>query len=314
MDKNYKALELDLILSRLSDECTCDDAKEQALSLEPVGNMSQCEILLSQTEDAFSLLARFGAPSFSGLKNVNNQLCRASAGGSLNPKELLDIAYCLRSLRTLGEWHGHCSSVRSSLDSFFDGIVPNKYLEEKIFSYIISEEKIADKASDTLYDIRRKIISKENLIREKLDSLIHSVHYQPFLQETIITQRSGRFVVPVKAECRGSVPGLVHDTSSTGATVFIEPSSVVDANNDIMVLCGKEREEISRILFELSVEASEFADSVSRSYNYAVSLNLIFAKAHLAYKMKASRPILNNEGIIKLNKARHPLIDPKKVV
>ena len=314
MNKNHKTLELDLILEKLAAECSCDDAKDLARGLKPAGDMAEVEMLLQQTEDAFSLLARFGGPSFSGLKNVNNSLHRAAAGGSLNPKELLDIAYCLRALRTLDEWRNHSSGVKTSLDFFFEGITSNKYLETKILSCIVSEEEIADKASDTLFDIRKKIRSKENSIREKLDSLIHSSHYQQFLQEAIITQRNGRFVVPVKAECRGNVPGLVHDTSSTGATVFIEPASVVDANNDIKVLQGKERDEIMRILYELSAESGDFAESIKHSYESAIRLNLIFAKAHLAYKMKATKPILNNEGIICLKKARHPLIDPKKVV
>lgn len=314
MNKNHKTLELDLILEKLAAECSCDDAKDLARGLKPAEDMAEIEMLLQQTEDAFSLLARFGGPSFSGLKNVNNSLHRAAAGGSLNPKELLDIAYCLRALRTLDEWRNHSSGVKTSLDFFFEGITSNKYLETKILSCIVSEEEIADKASDTLFDIRKKIRSKENSIREKLDSLIHSSHYQQFLQEAIITQRNGRFVVPVKAECRGNVPGLVHDTSSTGATVFIEPASVVDANNDIKVLQGKERDEIMRILYELSAESGDFAESIKHSYESAIRLNLIFAKAHLAYKMKATKPILNNEGIICLKKARHPLIDPKKVV
>ena len=314
MNKNHKTLELDLILEKLAAECSCDDAKDLARGLKPAGDMAEVEMLLQQTEDAFSLLARFGGPSFSGLKNVNNSLHRAAAGGSLNPKELLDVAYCLRALRTLDEWRNHSSGVKTSLDFFFEGITSNKYLETKILSCIVSEEEIADKASDTLFDIRKKIRSKENSIREKLDSLIHSSHYQQFLQEAIITQRNGRFVVPVKAECRGNVPGLVHDTSSTGATVFIEPASVVDANNDIKVLQGKERDEIMRILYELSAESGDFAESIKHSYESAIRLNLIFAKAHLAYKMKATKPILNNEGIICLKKARHPLIDPKKVV
>lgn len=314
MNKNHKTLELDLILEKLAAECSCDDAKDLARGLKPAGDMAEVEMLLQQTEDAFSLLACFGGPSFSGLKNVNKSLHRAAAGGSLNPKELLDIAYCLRALRTLDEWRNHSSGVKTSLDFFFEGITSNKYLETKILSCIVSEEEIADKASDTLFDIRKKIRSKENSIREKLDSLIHSSHYQQFLQEAIITQRNGRFVVPVKAECRGNVPGLVHDTSSTGATVFIEPASVVDANNDIKVLQGKERDEIMRILYELSAESGDFAESIKHSYESAIRLNLIFAKAHLAYKMKATKPILNNEGIICLKKARHPLIDPKKVV
>ncbi|MCM1115648.1 MAG: endonuclease MutS2, partial [Clostridium sp.] len=314
MDKNFKTLELDIILEKLASECSCDDARDLAVSLKPCSDLSEVELLLSQTEDAFSLLARFGAPSFSGLKNVNNPLHRAAAGGSLNPKELLDIGYCLRSMRTLDEWHGHCSGVNTKLDFFFEGVTVNKYLENKIFTCIVNEEEIADKASDTLSDIRRKIRAKENSIREKLDAMIHSSHYNPYLQEAIVTQRNGRFVVPVKAEHRGNVPGLVHDTSSTGATVFVEPSTVVDANNDIKVLQGKERDEIMRILFELSAEAGEFAESIKHSYNSAVMLNLIFAKAHLAYKMKATKPLLNNEGIIQLKKARHPLIDKNKVV
>lgn len=314
MNKNFKTLELDIILDKLANECTCDDAKDLALSLKPCTDLSEVELLLSQTEDAFSLLARFGAPSFSGLKNVNNPLHRAAAGGSLNPKELLDIAYCLRALRALNDWYGHCSGIRTNLDFFFEEIAVNKYLETKIFSCIINEEEISDSASPELADIRRKIRAKESSIRDKLDAMIHSAHYQKYLQEAIVTQRNGRFVVPVKAECRGNVPGLVHDTSSTGSTVFVEPTSVVDANNDIKVLQGKERDEIMRILFELSAEAGEFAESIKHSYNSAVTLNLIFAKAHLAYKMKATKPILNNEGIIHLKKARHPLIDKNKVV
>ncbi len=314
MDKNCKTLELDLILDKLANECSCDDARDLALSLKPISDISQVQMLLTQTQDAFSLLARFGGPSFSGLKNINNPLTRAAAGGSLNLSELLEIAYCLRAVRTLDEWHAHCSGVKTSLDVFFDGITVNKYLETRILTCIVNEEEIADKASDTLYDLRRKIRAKENAIREKLDSMIHSNHYQQYLQEAIVTQRNGRFVVPVKAECRANVPGLVHDTSSTGATVFVEPSSVVEANNDIKVLQGKERDEIMRILFELSSEAGNFADSIKRSYDSAVMLNLIFAKAHLAYKMKASMPLLNDEGILCLKKARHPLIDAAKVV
>lgn len=284
MNKNHKTLELDLILEKLAAECSCDDAKDLARGLKPAGDMAEVEMLLQQTEDAFSLLACFGGPSFSGLKNVNNSLHRAAAGGSLNPKELLDISYCLRALRTLDEWRNHSSGVKTSLDFFFEGITSNKYLETKILSCIVSEEEIADKASDTLFDIRKKIRSKENSIREKLDSLIHSSHYQQFLQEAIITQRNGRFVVPVKAECRGNVPGLVHDTSSTGATVFVEPASVVDANNDIKVLQGKERDEIMRILYELSAESGDFAESIKHSYESAIRLNLILPRLTLHIK------------------------------
>lgn len=308
------ALELNRVLEMVAREATCDDARELALKLKPVNDIDEAKLLLSQTEDAYSLLARFGAPSFSGLKNVNNALSRAAAGGELNTSELLAIAGTLRAVRSLYEWYGHFSSVRTNLDFFFEGITVNKYLESKIFSVIISEEEISDKASDELFEIRRKKRAKANSIREKLDGIIHSTHYQKFLQEPIVTQRNGRYVVPVKSENRADVPGLVHDMSASGATVFIEPVSVVDANNEIKILESREREEIRRILFELSTEAGSFSEGIKSSYDSAVMLNLIFAKAHLAEKMKASMPLLNEDGIIELNKARHPLLNPETVV
>lgn len=314
MNKHYETLELDKVLQMLKDETSCEDAGELALEIKPSADFVTVCRLLDQTEDAVSLLERFGAPSFGGLKNVNNALARAAAGGALNQSELLSIGYTLRSIRVLYDWRSHCSGVNTSLDFLFESITVNKYLEDKIFSCIISEEEIADKASDLLAQIRRKIRAKSASIREKLDSMVRSPHYTKFLQEPIVTQRSGRFVVPVKSEHRGDVPGLVHDTSSSGATVFVEPISVVDANNDIKMLQGREREEISRILYELSVEAGNFAESIRYSYDACVQLNLIFAKAHLAYKMKAFKPIVNADGEINLHKARHPLIDKNKVV
>lgn len=314
MNKHYDALELGSVLEMLAQEAASDDAKSKAAELVPAVDISEAELLLSQTEEAFSLIARFGGPSFSGLKNVNNAVSRAAAGGELNTSELLSIAGTLRAVRSLYEWYGHCSSVGTKLDFFFDSITVNKYLEEKIFSAILSEDEIADRASDELYEIRRKMRAKSNSVREKLDSIIHSTHYQKFLQEPIVTQRSGRYVVPVKAEHRANVPGLVHDMSSSGATVFIEPVSVVDANNEIKILESREREEIRRILFELSSEAGNFSESIKSAYESAVMLDLIFAKARLAYKMKASRPLLNENGYICLKKARHPLLDPKKAV
>lgn len=314
MNKHYITLELDKVLELLKQETSCDDAAQMAVEIKPSTDFITVCQLLNQTEDAASLFERFGAPSFSGLKNVNNALARANAGGSLNNHELLEIGNTLRSMRVLSDWRGHCSGVSTSLDYLFEGITVNKYLEDKIFSCIISDDEIADKASELLSEIRRKIRAKSASIREKLDSMIRSTHYQKFLQEAIVTQRNGRFVVPVKSEHRGDVAGLVHDTSSSGATVFIEPISVVDANNEIKMLQGRERDEISRILYELSVEAGGFAESIKHSYDCAVELNLVFAKAHLAYKMKAVKPIVNADGEINLKKARHPLIDKNRVV
>lgn len=313
-NKHFEALELGAVLEMLGNEASSDDAKDAAVSLNPVNDLSQAQFLLSQTEDAFSLIARFGGPSFSGLNNVNNAVSRAAAGGELNTAELLKIGSTLRAVRSLYEWYGHCSGVSTSLDTLFDSITVNKYLEEKIFSVIVSEEEIADRASDELYEIRRKIRAKSNSVREKLDSIIHSTHYQKFLQEPIVTQRSGRYVVPVKAEHRADVPGLVHDMSSSGATVFIEPVSVVDANNEIKILESREREEIKRILYELSLEAGNFSESIKHSYESSVQIDLIFAKARLAYKMKATMPLLNKDGKILLKKARHPLLDAHSVV
>lgn len=314
MNKHYTALELDKILAMLAAETTCAEASALALSLTPVTDEREANRLLAQTEDAFQLLARFGAPSFSGLKNVRHPVKRAAAGGLLNTRELLEIAGTLRCIRSLSEWRSHSAGTASGLDFFFEGLLPNKYLETRIHDVILSEEEISDKASDALFQIRRKIKSASVRVREQLDKMIRSPHYKTALQEPIVTQRNGRFVVPVKNECRGEVPGLVHDSSSSGATVFVEPIAVVEANNEIRILQNKEREEIERILYELSAEAGGFADSISSSFDHAVNLNLIFAKAHLAYKMKASKPELNSEGIIDLKNARHPLLDQKKVV
>ena len=314
MNRHYKTLELDKILERLSSLTTLPDARELALSLEPQTDLKKAEHLLQQTDDAVALSGRFGAPSFGGAVNCAGNLRRAQAGGCLTAGELLRIADTLRIIRTVKEWQSRCSSVQTTLDSYFSGLVSNKYLEEKITSAIISEEEISDKASPALSDIRRKMRTASSKAREVLDKIIHSSQYIKYLQDTIVTQRDGRYVVPVRAECRNNVPGLVHDTSSSGQTVFIEPMGVVQANNDIRMLQNKEEEEIERILFELSANAGDFADTIIRSYQNLAQLNFIFAKAELAYRMRASKPVLNDRGVVNLRQARHPLIDRDKVV
>ncbi|MBR4858300.1 MAG: endonuclease MutS2 [Clostridia bacterium] len=313
-DKHSKSLEFDKVLERLADFTGCDDARYEATHLKPESNLELARALLNQTVDAHMLLARFGGPSFGGLKNVNNALSRANAGSVLNTRELLDIGGVLRVIRTLSQWRASNSGVQTVLDPLFNALVPNKFLESAIFNAIISEEEISDNASPTLKDIRRKIRVQESKVREQLDKFSRSQANSKFLQENIITQRNGRYVVPVKSEHRNEVAGLVHDTSSSGATVFIEPMAVVEANNEIRVLQTKEREEIERILSELSASAGDFLQSIKNSYECAVELNLIFAKAQYAYKIKAAPPVLNDKGIINLRSARHPLIDPKKVV
>lgn len=314
MNKHHKALELNKILELLAELTSCADSRENALAITPATELYDAQTLINQTDAAYVLLAKFGSPSFGALKNVNSSLARASAGGSLTMRELLDVGEVLRVIRSLSEWRFSQPGAQSVLDLYFASLMPNKTLENRIFTSIMSEEEMADSASPELASIRRKIKNRAQAIREKLESMVRSSHYQKFLQDAIITQRNGRFVVPVKNEYRGEVAGLVHDTSGSGATVFVEPLAVVEANNDIRVLQGKEKEEIERILTELSAEVGEYAETVKNNYECLTELDLIFAKAQLAYKMKASVPILNTQGITVLNRARHPLLDPKGVV
>ena len=314
MDKHTKALELDKILEMVAEECSSQDGAQLARELEPVHTAAEAQWLLGETDAAFVAMAKYGAPSFYGMKNVTNPLRRAQAGGGLGLRELLDIGATLRTIRGLTQWWGKSGNVTTALTPRFEVLAPNKYLEEKIFTFIVNEEEVADNASPALASIRRKIRAASQRVRDQLDKLIHSQAHQKHLQESIVTQRGGRYVVPVKAEFRGEVPGLVHDTSASGATVFVEPMSVVELNNEIRVLRSDEQDEIARILLELSGEAGSFADSIIESYHYAVELDLIFAKAQVAYKMKAVVPQVGEDGKIALHAARHPLIAKEKVV
>lgn len=314
MNKHLVALEFDKILDRLAEYTCCEDSREAALKLRPKNRLDEAQALMNQTRDAHMLLARFGGPSFGGMKNVNNALHRADAGSTLSMHELLEIAETLRVIRSLTQWRSTNAGVESCLDVFFGALTPNKYLEDAITSAILSDDEMADSASPALADIRRKIRVQESKVREQLDKMTRSSKYREILQESIVTMRNGRYVLPVKNEHRSAVPGLVHDTSASGATVFIEPMAVVEANNEIKVLLSKERDEMERILSALSVEAGSFAQTIKSSFECAVELNVIFAKAQLAYSMNAAAPTLNNEGIIELRNARHPLISKDKVV
>ncbi|NLL63832.1 MAG: endonuclease MutS2 [Ruminococcaceae bacterium] len=314
MDKNLKALDFDKIVERLAEQTSCEDARELALNLMPEKTLDRAQHLLDYTNDAYVVLAKYGGPSFGGLKNVDNLLHVADAGGTLSMRDLLGVASTFRAIRVLYEWHKHCEGISTKLSKIFATLIPQKIIEKRIFQCILSEEEMWDHASKELNDIRKELRRQESKIREQLDHIIHSAHYQTALQDAIITMRNGRFVVPVKREYKNEVAGLVQDVSDSGATVFIEPMSVVEANNKIKELLGKEREEMERILAELSAEVGSTYETTKTSYAAAVKLNLIFAKANLAYAMKASVPLLNDEGIIDLKGARHPLIDPKKVV
>ena len=313
--KRYlKTLELDKILELLSSETTMEDSAKEALEIVPEIDFEAVKVLLKNTEDAYIFMAKYSAPNFAGAKNVSNSLRRAQSSAVLSITELIRIAETLRAIRVIKEWRDNCLSMENtSLEDYFLSLVPNKYLEDKINFAIKNEEELNDNASPALYDIRRKIIGKEAKLRENLDKIIKGPTAK-YLQEAIITQRDGRFVVPVKAENKGQVSGIVHDTSSTGSTIFVEPMTVVETNNEIRVLKLKEREEIDRILAELSAEAGNFCDSIIPSYNALAKLNLIFAKARLAYKMRAVVPEINKDGITYLKNARHPLINYKTVV
>ncbi|MBO5065540.1 MAG: endonuclease MutS2 [Clostridia bacterium] len=314
INRHLKALEFDKVLELLSARGCNEDAKNILRELRPETKITNAQRLIKMTEEAYILLAKYGGPSFGGLSNVTNSLSRAAAGGVLSMKELLTIAGTLRAVRGISEWRSNSGQNELSIDIYFNGLMPNKFLEDKINAAIITEDEMSDNASPELASIRRQIKNKENSVREQLEKLIRSQSLKAVLQDAIITQRNGRYVVPVKSEHRATVSGLVHDTSSTGATVFIEPTGVVEANNDIRVLKGKEAQEIERILYELSVLSGEFTEEIKGSYENAVEINTIFCKAHLAYEMKASVPVLNDKGVTELKKARHPLIDPKKVV
>lgn len=314
MNRDYIALELPRVLDKLAEQTTCHDAAEAARALRPTPYLAEATRRLKETDDACRLMAGFGAPSFGQLQDPTNALRRADAGAVLSGRELLQIAEALRVIRSLKEWRAHCAGMETCLDDRFATLTPNRYLEDKITASLISEDTLADNASPALADIRRKMRAASQRVREQLDKLVRSPAYQKYLQDPIVTIRGGRFVVPVKAEHRHEIAGLVHDTSSTGSTVFVEPMGAVEANNELRVLESKEQAEIERILAELSAEAGSFADAIIGNYELLIELNLLFAKARLAYNMKATMPRLTDTGHILLRHARHPLIDPQKVV
>lgn len=314
IERYLKTLELDKILELLANETTVLDATENATKILPENNIENVKTLLSRTEAAYLFMSRYTSPSFGAAVNVNSALARAQSGGVLSLAELLDVCETLRVIRSLKDWRENCESMQNTaIDFLFDTLYPNKFLEDKINFVIKNKEELNDNASPVLYDIRRKIIAKSAKIRDILEKIVHGPSAK-HLQEAIVTQRDGRYVVPVKIENKGQINGIVHDTSSTGSTVFIEPMSVVETNNEIRVLKLREIEEIERILTELSAEAGNFYDSIKTSFSALCELNLIFAKAKLAYKMKASIPSLNEKGQIYLKNARHPLIHYKSVV
>ncbi|MCI7712374.1 MAG: endonuclease MutS2, partial [Clostridiales bacterium] len=313
-DKSIRTLELPRVLQLLSDQAVSGEAKEKALHIRPEMEAEEVLRLLDQTDAARAMIGLHGAPSFSGVKPVGEALDRADRGGSLNTKELLTIADLLTAARRAKEYFNADAMEKTAIDHLFLSLHGNRFLEEKIKRCIPDEDTIADAASTELADIRRHMRAAQAKSRQILQKIISSPTYGKILQEAIITQRDGRFVVPVKAEHKGDLPGLVHDISSSGATLFVEPMGVVQANNELIELEAKEQKEIERILAELSAEAAAHREDIQWDYDALVHLDLIFARGQLSYKMDGIRPEVRRDGAIHLRKARHPLLDPKKAV
>ena len=313
-EKSQAILELPAVLEMLAAEAVSDGAKAAARALTPVADRAEAERRQRETTDARDMMTLYAAPSFDGVKDIRDSLKRADAGGMLNTRELTDIAQVLRCARNAAAYASGDEKGAGSIGYLFSSLHANKYLEEKITNSIIGEGELADSASAELADIRRAMRVAGSKVREALQKIISSPTYQKALQEPIITVKNGRYVVPVKAEHKGAVPGLTHDISSSGQTLFIEPMSAVKANNEIRELLAREEREIERILRELSAEASDFSESIILDYNLLTQLDLVFAKAKLSYKLNCAPPAFSEKGELTLKKARHPLLKQAEAV
>ena len=312
MNKYLRTLELDKILEMLADLTSNDKSRSTALAIRPDNDLERVRYECLKTSQAFNLSVQFGTPPFSNFRDITTVVTRAKSGAIISLRDLLDIAGMLRQIKSLSDWYGHCENVETELSYLFSRLAPNDWLLEKLERSIISENEISDSASPELATIRRKINRAGMQLRETLNKMIKNKNQ--YLQENTVTMRDGRFVLPVKSEYRGQVSGLIHDTSATGQTIFIEPMAVVEANNDIRILEGREQEEIERIIRELCRECGDYADILCENYKICTELNLYFAKSSLATKLNCSLPVITDDGKMNLKKARHPLIDRKKAV
>lgn len=309
--KSLKTLEFEKILEKLAELAKNDAAKTIALGLEPTNNIRAVEQTLDETDAAVQLLLKFGSPEIVRISDISEAAKRLAAGGGLSMTELLNIARILKGARVMKQYTPEQTGV---LSGYIAELEPDKRLEERITTSIVSEDEMADGASAELANIRRKIKNTSAKIRDTLDSMIHSQHYRKFLQDPIVTVRNGRYVVPVKAECRGEVRGIAHDMSASGSTVFIEPEGVVNANNDLSELAVKERAEIEKVLLDISNDAAERIEDIKLDFETLIHIDFVVAKARLALDMRAVMPKMNRSGVFKINKGRHPLIDKTKVV
>lgn len=295
----------------LAERAVNDRAKAAARSLFPQTSLEKVRKSLADTDAAYVMTCKYGSAPIARVAEVSGIIRRLEAGGVLSMGELLNAAAVLKGADRLKKYYdGH----EGALDDYFSCLEINRRVEERISTAIISEEEMADGASAELADIRRKIRRAGDRIKETLNGMIHSAHYRKFLQDAIVTFRNDRYVVPVKAECRGDVPGIVHDMSASGGTVFIEPSGVVEANNELRTLAAKEKIEIEKVLAELSAAVAEISDTVKYDFEGICDIDLLFAKAKLAAAQKAVCPEVNSEGKINIKNGRHPLLDPEKVV
>lgn len=314
MNKYLKTLELDKILEMLAEFTSNEETRKMALALRPDCDLERTRYECLKTSQAFNLSVQFGTPPFGNFKDITSTAARAKSGAVISLRDLMDIAAMLRQIKGLSDWYGHCENIQTELSYLFSQLKPNDWLLEKLERSIISDNEIADAASPELAAIRRKINRAGMQLRETLDKMIKNKTTQQYLQENSVTLRDGRFVLPVKSEYRGQISGLVHDTSATGQTIFIEPMAIVEANNDIRILEGKEQEEIERIIRELCRDCGDYADILCENYKICVELNLYFAKSNLAAKLNCSLPEITSDGKINLKKARHPLLDKNKAV
>ena len=313
LNKSVRILEFDKILNMLSSFAQTEGAKKRALALIPSANKDTILRRQELTDNAKYMSGVKGAPSFNSIPEILDVVEKAEKQSILSPREILDVASVLHTTRLLLEYI-HTDAIKPcELSEIFERLVANKPLESKIFKAIIGEDLIADDASPTLADIRRKIRYQTNRIREVLQGFLVG-EKSKHLRESLVTMRNGRYVLPVKAEDKNDIKGLIHDTSGTGATLFIEPLSVVEANNELRTLMGQESAEIERILAEFSTEIADFGMQITSNYKNITEIAFCFACAELSYKMNGVRPKFTEKRYVSYNRARHPLLDPQRVV
>ena len=309
-EKSLATLELPKVLAMLSDCAVTMEGKDRCAALRPMTDADDVQRALEETSAAVKMLVLRGSPAFSGVRPVAASLQRADMGGSLNTRELLEIAAVLRSARSAQEYGA--SEEKNVISHLFHSLTPNRFLEERITTSIVGEDELADSASSELASIRRHMRATEAKVRDILQKIISSSQSK-YLQEAIITIRADRYVVPVKSEHKNAIPGLVHDVSGSGSTFFIEPMGVVKANNDLRELAAREKKEVERILAEMSADCAAHKVDILEDYTLLVMLDMIFARAKLSMKMNGAQPKLSPK-YLQLRGARHPLLDPKKAV